>query len=55
MKLETWRLGSGEDVGDSVAGEWRQRWRRGGWGLERTLESWRLGTRDDIGDLADVE
>ena len=53
--LETWRLGSGDDVGDLAAGEWRQRWRRGGWGLETTLESWRLGTRDDIGDLADVE
>ena len=25
--LETWQLGSGEDVGDLVAGEWRRRWR----------------------------
>ena len=24
MTLETWQLGSGDDVGDSAAGDWRQ-------------------------------
>ena len=48
LKLETWRLGSGDDVGDLAAGEWRRRWRLGAWGVETTLETWRLGSGGDL-------
>ena len=38
MKLETKRLGTGDDVGDEASGDWRQRWRLSGWGVETMLE-----------------
>ena len=49
-------MGSGEDVGDLAAGEWRRSWRRrwrlGGWRVETTLESQRLGSEEDNGNVA---
>ena len=44
MKLETWRLESG----DLVAGEGRRRWRLGGWGVETTLETLQMWIGDDV-------
>ena len=52
MTMETWRLGTEDNNGDLVAGEWRQQWRLGGWGVETTLGTWCLDTEDDNGDLA---
>ena len=49
---ETWRLGSGDEVGDLATGEWRRRWRLGGWRVETTLESQRLGSEEDNGNVA---
>ncbi|XP_044182858.1 uncharacterized protein LOC122963467 [Acropora millepora] len=50
--LETWQLGSGDDVGDLAAGEWRRHWRLGGWGVETTLETSQMWSGDDVGELA---
>ena len=48
MTLETWQLGSGDDVGDLAAGEWRRHWRLSRCGVETTLETWCLGSGDDV-------
>ena len=45
-------MGPKDNVGDLVAGEWRQHWRPSAWGVETTLETKQLGSGDDVGDLA---
>jgi len=52
MTLETKRLGTGDDVGDLAAGDWRRRWIFSDWGLEMTMETQLLWSGGDIGDLA---
>ena len=37
-KLETYRMGSGDDIKDLATGEWR-RLRNSGWGVETMLET----------------
>ena len=49
--LETWRLGSGDDVGDLADVEWSQRWRLDAWGVEMTFETRQLGSGDEDGDV----
>jgi len=39
IKLETCRLGIGDNTGDLAARECRQHWRLRGWGLEMTPET----------------
>ena len=46
---------SADDVGDLAAGEWRRRWRLGGWGVETTLETWQMLSGDNAGDLVPGE
>ena len=58
--LETWQEGSGDDVEDLAAVEWRRRWTLGDWRGEMTLETWRvgserLGSGENNGDLTAVE
>ena len=52
MTWDIWRLGSGHEVGDLAAGEWRRHWRLGGSGMETTLDPQRLGSEDNNSDLA---
>jgi len=47
--LETKRLGSGDNTGDLLLGEWRRHWRLSVRGLETTVEQ--LGSGDDSGHL----
>ena len=55
MMLDTWRLGSGDEVGDLAAGEWRRHWRLDGCGMETTLDPQRLRSGDNNSDLSAVE
>jgi len=50
--MKTDRLGTRHNTENLVTGDWKQRWRHGGWGLETTLKTDRLDSRNDVGDLA---
>ena len=50
MRLETKRLGTGDDVGDLAAGEWGRHCRLSCWRMETTLETKWLGIGDDDSD-----
>ena len=44
-------MGTGDDVGDVAAVEWKRETTLNAWGEERNMETERLGSGDDTGDL----
>ena len=48
-------MGTGDDVGDVAAVEWKRETTLNAWGEERNMETERLGSGDDTGDLAPGE
>ena len=53
--LETWRLGSGDDVGDFADVDWKRPWRLRLCEVEMTSEAWQMLSGDDVGDVAPGE